>query len=112
MKPILYWMAALLLLVGCGGNLGMVGYNTFGVPSRIFVKQQRYQEELTRAITAVDASVRPVLLKQSEKEKEWKLRTIMLGFGVKAQGGIGSLTGSISPRIRVAFSNGQKPPVP
>ena len=111
-RSLIRFIPMALLLSGCGGNLGMIGYNFLGMPTKIHVKEQEYQQNLTRALTAIDASVRPALKAEAEQEKEWKLRTAVIGFGVKVQGGIGELKASAKPQIHVAFSNGSKPPVP
>ena len=104
-------LAACVLLSSCGGRLAMVGFDKNGKPTEAFVPEHKYAEQLTQSLVSIEESILPAL-KAPRDEKEWKLRTAVLGFGVKAEAGIGPFKVAFKPRIKAAFANGNKPPIP
>lgn len=111
MKTYLSLVAACVLLSSCGGRLAMVGFDKNGKPTEGFVNEKKYAEQLTESLLTIEESMLPAL-KVPREESEWKLRTAVLGFGVKAEAGIGPFKVAFKPRIRAAFANGNKPPIP
>mgnify|MGYP001591379592 CR=1 FL=1 len=100
-----------LLLSACAGRFPLVGLDDKGQPTTARVMEGRYIHHLADAMTSVWESVLPAL-DSHEKTTKWKLRTAVIGFGVKIEGGIGPFSVGIRPRLRVAFANGEKPPIP
>lgn len=106
--------ASCVLLTSCGGHLTMVGFGKDGKSVTANVDEKRYAEELSKALLRVEESVLPALreAKPDANDDAWKLRTAVVGFGVKAEAGIGPFKVAFRPRIRAAFANGDKPPIP
>jgi hypothetical protein len=48
----------------------------------------------------------------SRNDRAFELRSITVGFGVKAQAGIGPFFLGIKPEISAGFVRGEHPPVP
>lgn len=107
----LRYLLFLPILAACGGRLAMVGLGKDGKSAEAFVKENRYTRHLTEALEKIDESVVPALA-TSQKSGDWSLRTAVVGFGVKADVGIGPFRVAFRPRIRAAFANGEKPPIP
>lgn len=76
------------------------------------VNEQKYAEHLADGLVSVQESVIPALDEKTSGDTKWKLRTAVIGFGVKLEGGIGPFKVGVVPRVRAAFANGQKPPIP
>lgn len=111
MKPVyLCLVAGCVLLSSCGGRLPLVGLDKNGNPTEAFVSETKYTESLTEALTSIEATVLPRLGETSRGE--WKLRTAVVGFGAKAEMGIGPFKVAFKPKLRAAFTNGAKPPIP
>ncbi len=100
-----------VLLSSCGGRLAMVGFDKDGKSVEAYVNEHSYSQHLTESLMQIEESVLPELAK-SNQQGDWKLRTAVLGFGVKAETGFGPFKVAFKPRIRAAFANGQKPPIP
>jgi len=101
----------LFLASACGGRLAMVGFDKNGKPTEAFVNESRYAEKLKEALLTLDESVVPGL-KPIQSRGDWKLRTAVVGFGVKAEAGIGPFKVAFKPSIHGAFGNGKNPPIP
>lgn len=111
MKQIAYLIVP-LVLTSCGGMMPLVGLDKNGDTLMERVNERAYSRRLADGLESVQDSVAPALESQSEGETQWKLRTAVLGFGVKVEGGIGPFKVGVRPRIRAAFANGEKPPIP
>jgi hypothetical protein len=112
MKPMyIGLMAGCVLLSSCGGRLAMVGLDKSGKATEAFLNESKYTEHMTEALITIEESVLPELAKTRDGG-EWKLRTAVVGFGVKAETGIGPFKVAFKPRMRAAFANGTKPPIP
>ena len=111
MKQIAYLIIP-VLLTNCAGMMPLVGLNKNGGAVMERVNEKAYSRRLADGLESVQDSVAPALETQSEGETQWKLRTAVIGFGVKVEGGIGPFKVGIKPRIRAAFANGEKPPIP
>src|SRR5687767_13479636 len=105
MKPgYLALMAACVLLSSCAGKLAMVGFDKYGKSTQVFVNDEKYVEHVTEALCRIEESVYPALT-AAPTDVEWKLRTAVVGFGLKAEAGIGPFKVAVKPRIRAAFTN-------
>ncbi len=93
-------------------NIPMVGIDKNGTEIEILVPKSKYQENLKKAVFAVQASALPILQKKSEKSSGWLLRTAVFGLGVNPEVGIGELKWGFLPRFRIGFSNAKEPSVP
>ncbi len=97
---------------GCAGRLPLVGNDVLGRPIHQRVDEEKYADYLAEGLVSVQESVLPGLENKTEGDYKWKMRTAVVGFGVKVEGGIGPFTVGIKPRIRAAFANGENPPIP
>lgn len=99
-------------LVGCAGKMPLVGFDKKGEPVMAKVSESKYIEHLSEGMVSIQESVIPALENKSSGDTKWKLRTAVLGFGVKVEAGIGPFTVGLKPRVRAAFATGEKPPIP
>lgn len=103
---------ALVGLSGCGfGGLSLVGFDKDGNPVEAFVDEKKYSGHVTEMLELTQSSVLPGLEQQSAAER-WKLRSAVVGFGVKGEVGFGPFRVGVKPRFRVAFARGENPPLP
>jgi hypothetical protein len=101
-----------VLLTSCAGMMPLVGLDKKGNTIMERVDEAAYSRRLADGLVSVQDSVVPALRVQSTGDTQWKLRTAVIGFGVKVEGGIGPFKVGVRPRIRAAFANGEKPPIP
>ena len=100
------------LVTGCAGMFPLVGLDGNGNTIMERVNVEKYSDRLAEGLISVQESTIPALDEKTSGETVWKLRTAVIGVGVQVQGGIGPFQMSISPRIRAAFCNGKKAPIP
>lgn len=93
-------------------NIPMVGLDKDGASVEILVSKTKYQENLKKAVFAVQTTALPVLQKRTEKKSEWMLRSAVFGLGVNPEVGIGDLKFGFLPRFRIGFSNAKEPSIP
>ncbi len=100
-----------LFLTSCAGMMPLVGLDKNGDPVMERVDENQYTRRMANGLKDVKDSVLPAL-HTTDEDSFWQLRTAVLGLGVKVEGGIGPFKVGVRPRIRAAFANGQRPPVP
>ncbi|MBI1861146.1 MAG: hypothetical protein HYR96_09540 [Deltaproteobacteria bacterium] len=100
------------VLMGCAGQLSLVGFDKYGNAISEGVNQDKYEENLAIGLIAVQDSVIPALDKQEAQNLEWSLRTAVIGFALKIGVGFGPFQLGVKPRFRAAFANGENPPIP
>lgn len=93
-------------------DITMVGIDKDGLPVEVTMPAGKYQNQLKKAIVAVEASTLPVLQKKSAGSSGWLLRTVVVGLGVNTEIGLGEVKFGILPRFRIGFSNAKEPAVP
>lgn len=108
----LIYLSSLYGTISMAGNILMVGVDDNGKSVEVEVPEEKYKENLKKAIVGVQMSALPTLQKKSETSKGWMLRTAVLGIGVNLEVGLGELKFGILPRFRVGFSNAKDPSVP
>jgi hypothetical protein len=101
-----------LLLTGCAGRFPLVGLDKNAKPVTARVLEGRYEHHLADAMVSIQESVLPALDSQETETQKWKLRTAVVGLGVKGELGFGPIKIGVRPRFRAAFANGEKPPIP
>lgn len=89
----------------------LVGLDRDGNPIMERVDEGAFSSRLANGLKDTQDSVLPGLTRTDENSF-WQLRTAVLGFGVKVEGGIGPFKVGVRPRIRACFANGQKSPIP
>ena len=92
-------------IFGCAGQLPLIGLDEEGNPIASRVDESKYIKHLSRGLISLQESVVPALERATETEANWKLRTVMVGFGLKAEAGFGPFKVGVAPRIRGAFTN-------
>lgn len=98
--------------VAAATDLPLVGLDKDGAPVQMFVKKEKYQEQMAAALKGVQSSALPVLEKH-EAANKWSLRTIMIGIGLSVEVGIGPILKlGAAPRFRALFSNSTDPVIP
>ena len=105
-------LLAVYFLSGCAGRFPLVGYDKDGKPTMAMVNEDKYIDHLSESLLSVQDSTFPALNHFNQEEFQWKLRTAMIGFGLKIEVGFGPFGVGVKPRIRLAFVNGEKPPIP
>jgi hypothetical protein len=93
-------------------NIPMIGIDKDGTQIEVLVPKAKYQENLKKAVFAVQTTALPILQKKSEKSSGWMLRSAVFGLGVNPEVGIGELKFGFLPRFRIGFSNAKEPSVP
>ena len=110
MRTRLWLCLAALPLGGCAGKMAFVGFDGNGKSIEAYVDEKGFSERLTEALTSVRDSVTPAL--DGGVEGDWRLRTVVVGFGVKGEAGIGPFKVAVKPRVRAAFTNCEDSPIP
>lgn len=90
----------------------MVGFDKDGKSTEAFVNEKQYIQKMRDALLTIDESVVPALKRNQINQRGWNLRSAVLGFGVKVEGGIGPFKVGFKPGIHVAFGTGKNPPIP
>lgn len=103
---------SVFILSGCAGMYPLVGLDKDGNTILARVNEEKYAENLADGLASVQESVIPALDEKASGDTKWKLRTAVVGFGIRVQGGIGPFTAGVTPRVRAAFANGANPPIP
>src|SRR5688572_3141747 len=101
------WALALMLgvlLTGCAGKFPLIGLGKDGEVKMAKVNQRKYVEHLSEGLVSVQESIVPALEAKEAGDQAWKLRTVSVGFAVKAEGGFGPFKVGLKPRVRVAFT--------
>lgn len=103
----------LLALTGCKVVDGVpaLGFDDKGQAQQVIVPASEYQGRFQALVTHFTDSALPVLEAQ-EQNNQFSVRTFVLGIGVNAEIGVGSLKVGAFPKVRLIYSNSQKPSYP
>jgi len=100
------------------GKVTVIGIDALGKVVGVDLPADHYQQSLSAGLSAVNTSIRPALnekvlqIKESSP-KSWSLRTIGVGVGLKGEIGLGPIFSiSLSPRLRLIFTNSVDPIYP
>ncbi len=93
-------------------GLPVVTLDESGIPVESSVSHEEYASAFQTTLGAVHDSVMKALSRQHSSSK-WRLSTVVVGVGVGASVGLGSVINlKAAPRFRVAFSNSKDPVLP
>jgi hypothetical protein len=100
------------------GKVIVIGIDALGKSVGVDLPADRYRQSLVAGLSAVNSSIRPALsekvaLPNPSSQKTWNLRTIGVGVGLKGEIGLGPIFSiSLSPRLRLIFTNSVDPIYP
>jgi hypothetical protein len=104
---------ALLCLTACDKNgIPLMGYDDRGKYYEYMVSDKEYAKQVNAIMITANEAVQPALSKTA-KASQWRLRTVVVGLGFKGELRTGpSVKKSVSPRLRLAYSNSANPVIP
>ncbi len=114
MRNLFMLLSLASLLVGCSpSGIPIMGLDDNNNYYEYIVEDSDYASTVAELTTVANTSLQPSLQNAVTQTAGWQLQTIVLGLGLKMEGGVGPiLTGSIQPRFRLAFSNSSSPVIP
>lgn len=104
-----------LINTGCKSlkkGVTLIGIDESGEEVSMIISKKEYSKNVETLLTAVNESTLPALT-ETNQFNSWKLRTVVVGIGLKFEGSLGPIAkASVSPAFKMAFSNAKKPTIP
>lgn len=89
----------------------VIGLDKDGNPAQILVPKDEYKNRLQAVTESLNDSTL-LVLSRKEQSGKWKLTTLVVGFGVNTQIGIGPFQVGAFPRMRLVYSCSENPTLP
>lgn len=104
-----------VLLGGCKdrkNGIALVGINESDSSAVVFVSAEEYSKTFSSLLQNMHDSTMPAL-KDIPTASNWNLRTVLVGVGMTFEGSVGPIAkASVSPKLKMVFSNSVKPSIP
>jgi hypothetical protein len=90
----------------------MIGIDPSGKSTEAIITEDEYSQRLESVMSTYIDSALPVLNRWDASSSGWMVRTFVIGVGINAEAGVGSVKVGAFPRFRLAFTNSKDPTLP
>ena len=112
LKLLLMSALAIVPLAQADESIPIIGMDPNGKEIVAYVSKEKYIQNVSNQIGAVQAEAVPALSKLKQG-KQWYIRTASLGVGIDIQLGLDPIISlGITPRFNAVFSNSKSPVIP